>query len=177
MRQEKRYFLPRIGLRRSKPSPPGSWFSIREPSSSMVPPRNISSRTFIRISTHDQKHPDFDFYVPMIDARRMEVYTSMYDTSNKMQSGVEAMILDENSFADILKDRKLLLCGDGSSKCKGVILSDNCIIDDLILPSSKSMAVISYKLYKTDSFKDTAYFEPFYLKDFIAGKSKVKGLR
>ena len=124
-----------------------------------------------------QKHSSFDVFVPMIDARRMEVYTHLFDKENTAISEIEAKILDDQSFSDILSDKTLLLCGDGSSKCKDVIVSKNLLIDDAILPSAKSMAAISFQKFTKEAFEDTAYFEPFYLKDFIAGVPKVKGLR
>lgn len=124
-----------------------------------------------------EKHPNFDLYVPMIDARRMEVYTSFYNAENNILTETEAKIIDEHSFSDLQDTKKLILCGDGSTKCKGVLTSSNCVIDDTVLPSAKSMATISYLRFQEKKFVDTAYFEPFYLKDFIAGVSKVKGLR
>ncbi len=124
-----------------------------------------------------QKHADHDVFVPMIDARRMEVYTHQFDGDNKALTEIEAKVLDESSYKDELLTKRLLLCGDGSAKCKDLLVSENCTIDDSILPSSRSMASLSYRKFKAEEFVDTAYFEPFYLKDFVAGVPKVKGLR
>jgi tRNA threonylcarbamoyladenosine biosynthesis protein TsaB len=105
---------------------------------------------------------------PMIDARRMEVYTSFFDTLNVQKTDISADIIDENSYSDILKNRQVVFCGNGAAKCKNMIKHDNAMFLDDIVCSAKYMAPLSDTAYREENFVDVAYFEPFYLKDFIA---------
>ena len=110
---------------------------------------------------------------PMIDARRMEVYTQLYDTELNPLSEVEALILDENSFSEQLNQGQLLVFGDGAAKAKEIISSKNLHLVS-ILPSARGMASLAERAYQQGDFADTAYFEPFYLKDFVVIPSKKK---
>ena len=112
-------------------------------------------------------------YCPMLDARRMEVYCAFYDTSLNCTRETAAEIIDENSFADILKDNKVVFFGDGAAKCKAVFSANpNAVFIDDVFPSAKDMVTLSEKAFQSKQFEDAAYFEPFYLKDFVAGKKK-----
>ncbi|MCD4680633.1 MAG: tRNA (adenosine(37)-N6)-threonylcarbamoyltransferase complex dimerization subunit type 1 TsaB [Bacteroidales bacterium] len=116
-------------------------------------------------------------FCPMIDARRMEVYAAIYDTSNVEVREVRAEIIDKNSFNEYLQNSKVVFFGDGASKFKEVLSGHpNAIFIDNVLASSLNMAELAEQKYCNNQFEDLAYFEPFYLKDFIAGKPKVKGL-
>ena len=118
-----------------------------------------------------------DLLVPMIDARRMEVYCSVFDTSLNSVKGTEALVVDEHSFDDMLDGHRLWLFGDGAPKLHGLYDSNDHIhIVDGFEPSAAYMATLSDQALKTNDFVDVAYFEPFYLKDFVAGKPHVKGL-
>ena len=118
---------------------------------------------------------DIDDYLlcPMIDARRMEVYTQLYDSNLNPLSDVEAMIVDENIFAvqRAAHGKKLLLFGDGASKCKEVLPSDIYKIIDVV-PSARGLISAAFISFKNADFEDVAYFEPFYLKDFVIKPSK-----
>lgn len=118
-----------------------------------------------------------DLFIPMIDARRMEVYCSVVDAAMNIVSGTEALVVDENSFADLQANHRLWLFGDGASKLAPLFKDKPQIhiVDDL-LPSAAYMAILADKALKARDFVDVAYFEPFYLKDFVAGKPHVKGL-
>jgi tRNA threonylcarbamoyladenosine biosynthesis protein TsaB len=110
---------------------------------------------------------------PMIDARRMEVFCALFNKSGKEIRTTSAEIIEENSFADLLSDQKIYFFGDGAAKCKDV-LSKNpnaCFIDGISC-SAKDMTGLSEKAFQLKQFEDLAYFEPFYLKDFVAGKKK-----
>lgn len=111
--------------------------------------------------------------VPMIDARRMEVYTATFDTNNNQICDTNAMIIDENSFADTLATHKVIFTGDGAKKASTVIKSPNAIFHNGET-LAKGMLQQALILYKEGRFVDTAYFEPFYLKDFVAGVSKKR---
>ncbi len=105
---------------------------------------------------------------PMIDARRMEVYTAFFDTLNVQKTDISADIIDENSYLDILKNRQVVFCGNGAAKCKDSIKHPNALFLDDIVCSAKYMAPLSDTAYREENFVDIAYFEPFYLKNFIA---------
>ncbi len=113
---------------------------------------------------------------PMIDARRMEVYTSVYDTSLNIIRPTEAKIIDEYSYLDLLVTRKIAFFGDGAFKCKELIDHPNAIFIPDVYPLASNMIELSLKAYEDDMFEDVAYFEPFYLKDFVATKPKNKVL-
>ena len=109
---------------------------------------------------------------PMIDARRMEVYTALYDVSGNMVREIRAEIIDENSFSHYLEQGKILFFGDGSAKCREIIQHPNAAFIEGIYPSAGHMADLSQQALSIKDFEDTAYFEPFYLKDFIATQPK-----
>jgi tRNA threonylcarbamoyladenosine biosynthesis protein TsaB len=112
-------------------------------------------------------------FCPMIDARRMEVYCSFFDANGKEVRTTSAEIIDEDSFADLLKDHTIYFFGDGAAKCKEVLSKNkNAIFLPDIVPSAKDMIPFAEKAFSEKRFEDVAYFEPFYLKDFVAGKKK-----
>ncbi|WP_421917822.1 tRNA (adenosine(37)-N6)-threonylcarbamoyltransferase complex dimerization subunit type 1 TsaB [Marinifilum sp.] len=111
-------------------------------------------------------------YCPMIDARRMEVYTAFYNSNAKLIREISADIIDENSFADELSNNEIVFFGDGSSKCKGVIKSENGIFLDNINATALGMVELAENKFKNNELEDVAYFEPFYLKDFVATNPK-----
>ena len=105
--------------------------------------------------------------IPMIDARRMECYTAVFDAKHEKIREVKAEIIDENSFQEITTE-VIHFVGDGATKCKDV-LSDTKFIyhDEIQFPSANEMSKIAYDKYKKNDTVDVAYFEPFYLKDFM----------
>ena len=118
-----------------------------------------------------------DLLIPMIDARRMEVYAAIFDANLNKISDTAAMVIDEKSFEELLKDHRLWLFGDGAPKLKNVFENQpNVNIVDGFKPSAAYMLPLADKALRERDFVDVAYFEPFYLKDFIAGKPHVKGL-
>ena len=120
--------------------------------------------------------PD-DLLIPMIDARRMEVYASVFDANLQRINDTAALVIDENSFEDLRKDHQLWLFGDGAPKLKKVFENQqNINIIDGFRPSAAFMRLLAEQALQKQQFVDVAYFEPFYLKDFIAGKPHVKGL-
>ena len=101
---------------------------------------------------------------PMIDARRMEVYCCVYDSKLNEVRATEPQIIDENSFADILKDKKVYFFGNGAAKCKSYITHENAIFLDEVYPLATSMIKLADAAFESEDFADVAYFEPFYLK-------------
>lgn len=109
---------------------------------------------------------------PMIDARRMEVYTALFAQNGLQTREIEAEIIDENSFAEILNTKEIYFFGNGANKCKQTITHPNAKFIDNIYPQARYMAEISAQKLQNRNFEDVAYFEPFYLKNFIATKPK-----
>lgn len=129
------------------------------------------------ISRHlDHNHSRF-LICPMIDAKRMEVYTAIFDQNLQLVKDVSALVVDNHTFNDILNSHQVVFFGDGTDKCDEILsTSQNAKVIHGFYPSSKDMAELSYTKFINEQFEDIAYFEPYYLKDFIAGKPKVKGL-
>jgi len=115
---------------------------------------------------------DSDLFCPMIDARRMEVYSVFYDAQNKEIRKVQADVVDASIYADFLEN-KVLFFGDGALKCEAIINNKNARFIKGIYPSATDMGVLSLNKFQNNDFEDVAYFEPFYLKDFVAGEKKV----
>lgn len=115
-----------------------------------------------------------DFFCPMIDARRMEVYTAIFDKDMNQIKSTGAEIIDENSFSDLLSEGKVCFFGDGASKCRTIIKSPNALFLDDVHPLASGMVFLAEKRYKQNKFENLAYFEPFYLKEFNATVPKNK---
>ena len=111
---------------------------------------------------------------PMLDARRLEVYTALYQTNLIEILSPRPLIINESSFNVHLKYQKMFFFGDGVEKCKNIIVSRNANFDSSIKPSAIAVAQIAQEMYNKKQFADVAYFEPSYLKDFIAIKSTKK---
>jgi len=117
-------------------------------------------------------------YCPMIDARRMEVYCAVYDEHLREVRPTEAVIVNEHSFEELLNNQPLLFAGNGEAKCKETLSgSSNALFLDHFRPSARFLTGLAEERFRKTQFEDLAYFEPFYLKDFIAGIPKVKGLK
>ncbi|MEX0981886.1 MAG: tRNA (adenosine(37)-N6)-threonylcarbamoyltransferase complex dimerization subunit type 1 TsaB [Bacteroidales bacterium] len=114
-----------------------------------------------------QKHPE-TLFCPMIDARRMEVFTALYDKNRDIVSPVTATVVGENSFDKELKGNHILFFGNGADKLSGIIQHPHAHFIQQIQPSAVAMIPLSLHQYENRIFEDTAYFEPYYLKDFVA---------
>lgn len=116
----------------------------------------------------------FELIIPLIDARRMEVYTAFFDgTSGEMIKETEAKILDENSFSELV-DKKVLFIGDGAKKAQEIMNLPHAEFKSDIYPSAKGLIKKSVEKFNKKEFEDTAYFEPFYLKDFQGIKRRTE---
>jgi tRNA threonylcarbamoyladenosine biosynthesis protein TsaB len=109
---------------------------------------------------------------PMIDARRMEVYRALYDLNFNILKPVEASIIDEINASEWFERVKTAICGNGSSKLSNLITHQNAMFVPDIYPSAKFMIAPAYEKFTASDFENSAYFEPFYLKDFIAKPAK-----
>ena len=112
------------------------------------------------------------YKIPMLDARRMEVYSAVYDEQNNLKEDVTATIISEDSFLNFLEKKTVYFFGDGADKCKEILTHKNAIFIDNKFPSAKEMGKLSYLKYKKSDIENVAYFEPFYLKDFMVTTSK-----
>ncbi|AYZ14395.1 tRNA (adenosine(37)-N6)-threonylcarbamoyltransferase complex dimerization subunit type 1 TsaB [Chryseobacterium arthrosphaerae] len=109
---------------------------------------------------------NYDLIVPLIDARRMEVYTAVYDgNTGEELSGTEAKILDETSFEEY-RDKKIIFVGDGAKKAKDILQLPDAVFKDDVYPSAQYLIKKTLEKIEKKEFEDMAYFEPFYLKDF-----------
>ena len=123
----------------------------------------------------NQKETQNLLYCPMIDARRMEVFTALFDKNGKQVSETESKIIDESAFASELQNHIIYFCGNGMPKCKPIIRHANArFIDAPLLASNMLWAALDR--FTNRKYEDVAYFEPFYLKEYRAKKSIVKGL-
>lgn len=116
--------------------------------------------------------PEGGLYCPMVDARRMEVYTALYDAALNEVRQPSAEIVDENFLADMLDKHQIYFFGDGADKCQEVIKHPNAHFITGIHPMASDMMALAIKAYNQGKFDDTAYFTPFYLKNFVATKSR-----
>jgi len=110
---------------------------------------------------------------PMIDARRMEVYSLLSDAEGNVIESVEARIINEQSFQNFLMDRKIVFFGNGALKCKTVVTNDNAIFVEGIYPQASAMGALAFDAWNKKSFEDLSGYEPFYLKSFVAKKPKA----
>ena len=143
----------RIGVSASK----GLCFSLDKPLISVSTLQSLSHQVKI----------DKGYIVPMLDARRLEIYSAVFDANNKQLRETRAEILDKNSFLDYLNKDKVYFIGDGVEKTRSFIEHDNAIFIENKLPSANEMGKLAYHKYLNNEFENVAYFEPFYLKDFI----------
>lgn len=116
--------------------------------------------------------PENGYYCPMIDARRMEVYTALYDNALKEARPVKAEIIDDTFLKEELEDHPIYFFGDGADKCQDVIKHPNAHFIPNIRPMASDLMALAIKRFKQGAFDDTAYFVPFYLKDFVAALPK-----
>jgi tRNA threonylcarbamoyladenosine biosynthesis protein TsaB len=121
------------------------------------------------------QHPHYGGLVcPMIDARRMEVFTAVFDSKLNVVEPVHAKIVDEKSFILELNQHYTTFIGDGAAKCKLVLANMNAHFSEENYNSATYMSSLAAQAFEKDQFEDVAYFEPFYLKDFVFTQPKAK---
>ncbi len=113
---------------------------------------------------------------PMIDARRMEVYSAIYDAKLNIVRKIQADIVEKDSYDEFFATNKIYFFGDGAFKCKDTLTNPNAIFVDNIFPLARNMVSLSQQAYDKSEFVDVAYFEPFYLKEFVTTTPKKKVL-
>lgn len=117
-------------------------------------------------------------FCSMIDARRMEVYASVFDFENNSILETKAIIMDEHSFEDLLHNNKIVFFGDGAEKCKKLLsANENAIfLNEEIRPSAKTVGQLALKFFTESHFENLVTFEPYYLKDFMTPPSRKAAL-
>lgn len=111
-------------------------------------------------------------YCPMIDARRMEVFSMLLDNDGHTIKPITAEVVDESFLSEEMKLHQVIFFGNGSEKCKNVIQGENAVFIGKVVASANHMAELAWQAYTKQQFEDVAYFEPFYLKDFVVTVSK-----
>ncbi len=118
-------------------------------------------------------HLDQDaLLIPMIDARRMEVYTAIFNQELDLLEPIEAKVIGQDTFAEYLNRHKLIFFGNGADKCKTEITHKNAVFIDNISCSASGLCLLAHEAFMNKHFENVAYFEPFYLKDFVGTQAK-----
>ena len=156
---------------------PGSYTGLRVGVSTAKGLCFGSGKPLVAVGTLDTlvaqaDNSQFKFIIPMIDARRMEVYAAVFSPAVQITE-TAPMIVDENSFAEYLEQGPCLFIGDGAGKCTDVIKHPNAHFCQCN-PKASAMLQPAIEAYNEKRFEDVAYFEPFYLKEFVATVSKKK---
>jgi tRNA threonylcarbamoyladenosine biosynthesis protein TsaB len=163
---------------------PGSYTGLRIGASAAkgicyalnIPLMGISTLQSIAFGAiRQQKEMQNILFCPMIDARRMEVFTALFNEKGEAVTEIDAKIVDENSFVSELNKNIIYFCGNGMPKCKPVLQHPNAYFIEAPLVA-ENMLLPALAKYEKQQFEDVAYFEPFYLKEYVAKKSLVKGL-
>jgi len=105
-------------------------------------------------------------FCPMIDARRMEVYAAVYNSKGEIQREIQADIIDDNSYSELLENHPVYFFGNGAEKCKTTLTHPNGRFIDNLVPLAENMISLAENRFSEKKYEDVAYFEPFYLKEF-----------
>ncbi|MFS4445177.1 tRNA (adenosine(37)-N6)-threonylcarbamoyltransferase complex dimerization subunit type 1 TsaB [Maribacter sp. 2307UL18-2] len=151
------------GLRIGVSSAKGLCFALGKPLISIATLQSLASQ-------NDAKA--VDYIIPVLDARRMEVYAAVFDVDGKEIRATKAEVITADSFAEFAEKGRVHLIGNGATKCQEVLDNPNFSFDTQAVPSAKEMARLSFEKFQGQEFEDVAYFEPFYLKDFILQTKK-----
>ncbi|MDR2868504.1 MAG: tRNA (adenosine(37)-N6)-threonylcarbamoyltransferase complex dimerization subunit type 1 TsaB [Bacteroidales bacterium] len=163
---------------------PGSYTGLRIGASTakglcyalQIPLIAISTLQSIAMGATAEFQGETEVVVPMIDARRMEVYTALCDAKGDFTTEIQNLIIDESSYIELLQTKKVLFCGNGATKIRPLYQQyPNAQFSEVPL-SAKNMIPAALSRFQQSEFEDVAYMEPFYLKNFVAAPPKVKGL-
>lgn len=154
----------RIGVSTAK----GLCFSLDKPLIAVETLKAMAAGYLSRFGNLDEKPI---LLCPMIDARRMEVYTALFDQDLNQIQPTSAEIITAESFKEVLNQHKIIFFGDGAMKCSAVLNQQhNAVFIDNFINNAADLTTLAAEKFESQIFEDVAYFEPFYLKDFIAGK-------
>ena len=112
------------------------------------------------------------YVIPVLDARRMEVYSAVFDHNHKAVREIRAEIITTESFKDFLQESPCVLIGPGAKKCEGILQNKNASFETEALPSSREMVKLAWEKWQQKDFENVAYFEPYYLKNFVTTAKK-----
>ncbi len=156
----------RIGVSTAK----GLCFALDKP---LIAIETLDAMAYGITSRGEYLKDDDTLLCPMIDARRLEVFTAIFRTNGDRVTKTSAEIINENSFSDLLKNKKMLFFGDGAEKCRAILGGNpNALFFPGFINSAVDLTALTAKKFSNRGFENVGYFEPYYLKDFIAGKSK-----
>jgi len=122
-----------------------------------------------------QVTPSEGYIIPVLDARRMEVYSAVLDHTHSLVRDVQAEVIQEDSFLPFWQRAPCILIGPGAAKCEDILLHENVSFTTTALPSAREMVGLAREKWQKKEFENVAYFEPFYLKDFITTAKKPAG--
>lgn len=151
------------GLRIGAATAKGLCFALDKP---LIAVPTLESMTAIFMDTNS----GCDLFCPMLDARRMEVYTALFNHNMEYIKPVEAVILESNFLEEELKNKKISFFGNGSAKFREICNNHNALFAEEFNLSATGLTSLAYQKYQQKQFEDIAYFEPFYLKDFAGPK-------
>lgn len=156
---------------------PGSYTGLRIGSSTAKGLCYALEKPFISIDTlesmaYESNKFNFENFLicPMLDARRMEVYCALYDSSGSVINDTSAKIIDGTAFGELLETNKLLFVGDGAAKCMNIINSSNAYFQPECYPTAKNIGYLAYKKFLIGDFEDASRFDPLYLKEFTLNR-------
>ncbi len=152
----------RIGVAVSK----GLCFALQ------IPLLSVNTLEALAWQVLQSRQAEADLFCPMLDARRMEVYCAVFDKQRHTISPTEAKIIDQESFLTILDTHKIMFFGDGAMKCQPLIPHPNAMFIADILPTAHAVGTLAQLKFQAHAYENLAYFEPFYLKDFV-NNSKI----
>jgi tRNA threonylcarbamoyladenosine biosynthesis protein TsaB len=154
------------GLRIATSSAKGLCYALRVPL--------ISVNSLLVLTYPITKSHPSDLYCPMLDARRLEVYTCLLHPNLSVAKPIEAKVLDPDSFSVELEKNKITFFGDGSQKFGGIVNHPNAIFVDGVQPEAKNLGYLAHEKFLKDDFENVEEFEPMYLKEFMVKKKVVK---
>jgi len=137
-----------------------------------IPLISIDTLHALALGFTETKKDSFDLICPMIDARRMEVYASIFNNSLETVKPISADVIQSGSYSELIKDQSIVFIGDGAEKCKTLLMAEKRTFVTDFLPSAAYLGKEGFRKFKKTETENVAYFEPFYLKEFIALKGK-----
>ena len=141
-----------------------------------IPLISIDTLHALALGWKQSENPETDLICPMIDARRMEVYSAIYDFELRRLKSISADVIEVGSYEELLEDNSIVFVGDGAEKCQNLLKGQNRAFRGDFLPSAGYLGKEGYKKFLSSEIEDVAYFEPYYLKEFVALKSKKGSL-
>lgn len=154
----------RIGVSVAK----GICYASHRPLIAVTSLEAMAQHVIHKLENYQPQETENYLFCPMIDARRMEVYTAFYDINGTQIRKIQADIIDHQSYLTYLENNKVLFFGNGAAKCRDAVTHPNAIFLNGIIASANNMIPLAERDFRLQRFVNVAYYEPFYLKDFVA---------